>query len=85
MQKRKLFSFALLGTMLFVSHDRYFISKLATAILVIDEGKAQFYPLPYQEYMQKDKEIPIVEVKKEIKKEVKTERYINFEKEIPKL
>lgn len=25
------------GTMLFVSHDRYFISKIANAILVIDE------------------------------------------------
>ena len=41
------------GTMLFVSHDRYFISKLATAILVIDEGKATYYPLTYAEYSNK--------------------------------
>ncbi len=43
------------GTMLFVSHDRYFISKLATAILVIDEGKATYYPLTYTEYVEKMK------------------------------
>lgn len=42
------------GTMLFVSHDRYFISKLATAILVIDENGANYYPLTYQEYTNKD-------------------------------
>lgn len=73
------------GTMLFVSHDRYFISKLATAVLVIDDGKALYYPLTYQEYIQKDKEIIPVEVKKERKIEGKIERYINYEKEIPKL
>lgn len=43
------------GTMLFVSHDRYFISKLATAILVIEEGKAVYYPLTYSEYAEKTK------------------------------
>ncbi len=43
------------GTMLFVSHDRYFISKLANAILVIDDGKATYYPLTYQEYCEKIK------------------------------
>lgn len=44
------------GTMLFVSHDRYFIQKLASAILVIDEGKAEYYPLTYDEYMEKQQE-----------------------------
>lgn len=72
------------GTMLFVSHDRYFISKIATAILVIDEGKATYYPLTYNEYMQKEpfKLVDKVEVKKEVKK---PERYINYGKEISKL
>ncbi|MEG0736546.1 MAG: ABC-F type ribosomal protection protein, partial [Longicatena sp.] len=58
------------GTMLFVSHDRYFISKLATAILVIDDGKAQFFPLTYSEYMNKEP-IPVVDtitIKEEKKK-----------------
>lgn len=72
------------GTMLFVSHDRYFISKLATAILVIDEGKATYYPLTYHEYMHKESPQPTV--KAEAKKEVKKpERYINYGKEISKL
>ena len=75
------------GTMLFVSHDRYFISKIANAILVIDEGKAAYYPLTYQEYMEKD------QTKTEVKQSEKTEkqskgkapRLINYGKEISKL
>ncbi|MEG1733077.1 MAG: ABC-F family ATP-binding cassette domain-containing protein, partial [Longicatena sp.] len=72
------------GTMLFVSHDRYFISKLATAMLVIDEGKATYYPLTYSEYMNKEpiSILPKVEV---ISEKVKPERYINYGKEISKL
>lgn len=71
------------GTMLFVSHDRYFISKLATAILVIDDGKATYYPLTYNEYMHKE---PIQVVKaKEVKVEEKPKRQINYGKEISKL
>ncbi|MDM8156147.1 ABC-F type ribosomal protection protein [Amedibacillus dolichus] len=41
------------GTMLFVSHDRYFISKLATAILEIKDGKATYHALNYEEYLQR--------------------------------
>ncbi|MGX8850291.1 ABC-F family ATP-binding cassette domain-containing protein [Amedibacillus sp. YH-ame10] len=72
------------GSMLFVSHDRYFISKLATAILVIDDGKAQFFPLTYSEYMNKEP-IPVVDtitIKEEKKKPT---RGINYKKEITKL
>lgn len=43
------------GTMLFVSHDRYFISKLATAILVINDGKAIYYPMTYDEFLEKQR------------------------------
>lgn len=71
------------GTMLFVSHDRYFISKLATAILVIDDGKATYYPLTYNEYMHKEP-IQIVS-SKEVKVEEKPKRQINYGKEISKL
>lgn len=71
------------GTMLFVSHDRYFISKLATAILVIDEGKATFYPLTYHEYMSKE---PIPIIKQEVIVEKKAPvRTINYKREITKL
>lgn len=72
------------GTLLFVSHDRYFISKLATSILVIDEGKATFYPLTYQEYVGKDKVQEVVEI--EHVQEIKLpEKRINYSKEVSKL
>lgn len=39
------------GTILFVSHDRYFIQKTATAILAIDAaGRAQYYPFGYEQF-----------------------------------
>ena len=75
------------GTMLFVSHDRYFISKLATAILVIDDGKATYYPLNYQDYINKDK-VTVTEKNtkdKDKKAGRKPERTINYGKEISKL
>lgn len=73
------------GTMLFVSHDRYFISKLATAVLVIDDGKAVYYPLSYQDYMHKD-DTPVVQTKTQDKKETKRpERGINYAREVKKL
>lgn len=71
------------GTMLFVSHDRYFISKLATAILVIDNGEATYYPLTYSEYTHK--EVIQVVSAKEITIEEKPRRQINYGKEISKL
>ncbi len=40
------------GTLLFVSHDRYFIQKMAKAVLSIEDGQAQYYPLSYQEIQE---------------------------------
>ncbi len=41
------------GTMLFVSHDRYFVKKLATRLVAFDEGAgATVYPFGYDEYEQ---------------------------------
>lgn len=74
------------GTMLFVSHDRYFIHKLATSILYIDENGASFYRLNYQDYLDRNK--PIVEKKeKKVENEKKPEvkKNINYFKEIGKL
>ena len=39
------------GTILFVSHDRYFIKKIATSCLVIDEDKVTYYPDGYKDYI----------------------------------
>ena len=41
---------AFAGTLLFVSHDRYFISNIAEKILEIENGKITLYPCRYDEY-----------------------------------
>jgi ATP-binding cassette, subfamily F, member 3 len=41
------------GTILLVSHDRYFIHQLANALLVYEHGKFVYYPHTYQEYLDK--------------------------------
>ena len=38
------------GTVLFVSHDRYFIRALAGKILELEDGNATAYNCPYEEY-----------------------------------
>ncbi len=40
------------GTLIFVSHDRYFVNKLADCILEFDNGKATFYHKNYQEFLE---------------------------------
>src|SRR6266404_4018174 len=39
------------GTVVFVSHDRYFIDKLATRIFEIGDGQVQVYPGNYEDYL----------------------------------
>jgi len=39
------------GTVVFVSHDRYFIDKLATRIFEIENGVLQDYPGNYEDYL----------------------------------
>ncbi len=39
------------GTVVFVSHDRYFIDKLATRIFEVGDGKVEVYPGNYEDYM----------------------------------
>ena len=39
------------GTMIFVSHDRYFVEKLATKIVEIGHGDALSYPGTYAEFL----------------------------------
>ena len=44
------------GTILFVSHDRYFVKKLANALLVFDGYGAVLYDYNYDEYLLKKSE-----------------------------
>jgi len=39
------------GTLVFVSHDRYFVEKLATRIIEVGHGEAHSYPGRYEEYL----------------------------------
>jgi ATP-binding cassette, subfamily F, member 3 len=39
------------GTVVFVSHDRYFIDKLSTRVFEIGEGKVEIYPGNYEDYL----------------------------------
>lgn len=42
------------GTVLFVSHDRYFIQKVADSLLVFEKDGARYYPMGYQEYSERE-------------------------------
>ena len=39
------------GTVVFVSHDRYFIDNLATRIFEIEDGHVHVYPGNYEDYL----------------------------------
>ena len=39
------------GTLIFVSHDRYFVERLATRIVEVGDGKATLYPGTYNEFL----------------------------------
>jgi ATP-binding cassette, subfamily F, member 3 len=39
------------GTVVFVSHDRYFIDKLATRIFDIEDGHVEIFPGNYEDYL----------------------------------
>jgi ATP-binding cassette subfamily F protein 3 len=39
------------GTLIFVSHDRYFVEQLATKIIDVGDGKATLYPGTYEAFL----------------------------------
>jgi ATP-binding cassette subfamily F protein 3 len=39
------------GTVVFVSHDRYFIDKLATRVFEVGDGKVEIFPGNYEDYL----------------------------------
>ncbi|HVO40623.1 MAG TPA: ABC-F family ATP-binding cassette domain-containing protein [Spirochaetia bacterium] len=41
------------GTVIFVSHDRHFISNLATAVLELKDGRARYFPGDYEYYLRR--------------------------------
>lgn len=46
------------GTLIFVSHDRYFVKKVATQLLVFEDGTTNLYQFGYEQYQEKlDREV----------------------------
>ena len=51
------------GTVVFVSHDRYFIDKLATRVFEVGDGAVHVFPGNYEEYVyRKANQVPPVAV-----------------------
>lgn len=44
------------GTVLFVSHDRYFVKRIADELLVLEDGHVEYYAFGYDEYEEKNVE-----------------------------
>jgi ABC-type multidrug transport system ATPase subunit len=62
------------GTILFVSHDRYFVEKISTRIIVLEEGGYQEYPFGYNDYMEGREKKRLVESQKAIPESKSGER-----------
>jgi ATP-binding cassette subfamily F protein 3 len=45
------------GTVIFVSHDRYFIDRLATRVLEVEHGSVLTYEGNYEDYLRKKEEL----------------------------
>ena len=64
------------GTIIFVSHDRYFVNKIADCILEFEKGKVTFFDGNYEDYMQ-TKTLKYNQETSNIPKEVKQEKKTN--------
>ena len=42
------------GTVLFVSHDRYFVKRIADELLAFEDGRIEYYSFGYEEYEEKN-------------------------------
>lgn len=74
------------GTVIFVSHDRFFVNKIADCILSFENGKVKFYDYGYEYYLEKreeenEKEKDTIKEKTNVQKK----QYINPLKEKDKL
>ena len=79
------------GTVIFVSHDRYFVKKIADRLLVFDNGRVDYIDYTYDEYEEKRlasilNEERTTEEKAEAPSEPKAQkgRYVSPQKELDK-
>ena len=69
------------GTIIFVSHDRYFVRKIAKSLLVFDNNGVTYYPYGYDQYVEENKKnvlVPEVKEKKKKKQEEVVEEKVNL-------
>ena len=45
------------GTLIFVSHDRYFVNKIADSLLIFEDNKVTYFNGRYEEYLRNKEEI----------------------------
>jgi len=69
------------GTVLFVSHDRYFIRRIAESVLVFEQGSTKLYPFGYEQYLEMKKQPAVPETKPEVKEQPKKKGYTTPAKE----
>ena len=77
------------GTVVFVSHDRYFVKKIADRLLVFDNNGAEYFDLTYDEYEEKRRERlaqfeTVESIKTEEKPKNEKTRYVSPQKELEK-
>lgn len=66
------------GALLFVSHDRYFINKVADSLLIFEKDKITFFRGKYEDYLKIKKEEVIKEPKNEV---IKTKEIVSKPKQ----
>lgn len=74
-------------TLIFVSHDRYFVNKIADSLLVFDKDGATFFDGNYEEYMEKktlEEQETVVQVQNQKEEKPKVNEYF-AKKELNKL
>jgi len=69
------------GALLVVSHDRYFISRVANRIVELRDGELIVYRGDYAYYLEKKEEERALKQKKELEVELEAKRRANREKQ----
>ena len=73
------------GTIIFVSHDRFFVKKIADSILAFENGNAYFYKYGYDEYIEKSAQLHVEAVEEIAKRKEPKKLYNSPLKEKSKL
>ena len=73
------------GTLIFVSHDRFFVNKIANSILSFENGNVKYYDCKYEEYLIKKENEQIENIEEKTSSEKIKKTYNNPLKEKDKM